>query len=148
MQKVNVQKAHRLFDEGVTIYFVLSNWGRSDVLPLNNYVNKITDKDFEVCVEKFKQTVSSNVHYYVDAEEIIVKEQHKSNKTFRYRVTTTSKSDYMYCIEVIDRLGIEMNSAYGDEHNRKFEIYFTSKFVPQRLLTKAQSGYINIEQIY
>lgn len=118
------------------------------MLPLNNYVNNIKCKDFDVFLENFKQTVSKNVNYYVDTEEIIVKERYKNNKLRRYWITTDSKSGYLYCIEVVDRLGIEINSAYGDEHNRKFEIYFTSKFVPQRLLTKAQSGYINIEQIY
>ena len=69
-----------------------SNWGRTDVLPLNNYVNNIKCKDFDVFLENFKQTVSKNVNYLINND--ITSTSSKNLSAKKLNIPILSEEDF------------------------------------------------------
>lgn len=51
-----------------------------------------------------------------------------------YKIDTVSKSDYLYCLRVIDSLDLERISAYGDDWHCDFEITFKSDTIPHPIM--------------
>lgn len=62
-----------------------------------------------------------------------------------YKIDTVSKSDYLYCLRVIDSLDLERISACGDDWHCEFEITFRSNAIPHTIMELGDR--INIRKI-
>lgn len=65
---------------------------------------------------------------------------------YNYRLTTASKSEYLRCLEIFDKLGLPKKSK-GDDWNCKFEILFFANSFPDKIITYASSHLLTIENI-